>query len=119
MMLKDRSNAPAHPGALLPEDVLPALRVTVTDAARQLGVSRQALYAILAERAGISAEMAVRLGKFCGNGPALWLRLAGRHAGRAQVLAVRLSGLMLAAASGWALVHGLATAMGSDFCLPF
>ncbi len=52
-------------------------------------------------------------------GPALWLRLAGRHAGRAQVLAVRLAGLMLAAASGWALVHGLATAMGSDFCLPF
>jgi len=51
-------------------------------------------------------------------GPALWLRLAGRHAGAAQVLAVRAAGLMLAAASGWALVHGLATAMGSDFCLP-
>ncbi|MFT3955388.1 MAG: sulfite exporter TauE/SafE family protein [Piscinibacter sp.] len=52
-------------------------------------------------------------------GPALWLRLAGRHAGRAQVLAVRVAGLMLAGASGWALAHGLATAMGSDFCLPF
>lgn len=52
-------------------------------------------------------------------GPALWLRLAGKHAGRAQVLAVRLAGLMLAGASGWALAHGLATAMGSDFCLPF
>lgn len=52
-------------------------------------------------------------------GPALWLRLAGRHAGRAQVLAIRGAGLMLAGASGWALAHGLATAMGSDFCLPF
>lgn len=52
-------------------------------------------------------------------GPALWMQLAGRHAGRAQVLAVRLAGLMLAGASGWALAHGLATAMGSDFCLPF
>ncbi len=52
-------------------------------------------------------------------GPALWLRLAGRHAGRAQELSVRLAGLMLAGASGWALAHGLATAMGSDFCLPF
>lgn len=52
-------------------------------------------------------------------GPALWLRLAGRHAGKAQVVAVRLAGLMLAGASGWALAHGLATAMGSDFCLPF
>ncbi len=51
-------------------------------------------------------------------GPALWLRLAGRHGERAQVLAVRLAGLMLTLASGWALVHGLATAMGSDFCLP-
>lgn len=51
-------------------------------------------------------------------GPALWMHLAGRHAGRAQVLAVRLAGLMLALASGWALAHGLATAMGSDFCLP-
>jgi len=59
--------------------VLPALRVTVTDAARQLGVSRQALHAILAERAGISAEMAVRLGKFCGNGPGLWLRMQQAH----------------------------------------
>lgn len=71
--------SPTHPGALLREDVLPALRVTVTDAARQLGVSRQALHAILAERAAISAEMAVRLGKFCGNGPALWLRMQQAH----------------------------------------
>jgi addiction module HigA family antidote len=47
--------------------------------ARQLGVSRQALHAILAERAGISAEMAVRLGKFCGNGPGLWLRMQQAH----------------------------------------
>jgi antitoxin HigA-1 len=70
---------PTHPGAILREDVLPALRVTVTDAARQLGVSRQALHAILAERAGISAEMAVRLGKFCGNGPVLWLRMQQAH----------------------------------------
>lgn len=52
-------------------------------------------------------------------GPTLWLRLAGRHAGLAQAWSIRLAGLMLAAASGWALAHGLATAMGSDFCLPF
>ncbi|QTN25159.1 sulfite exporter TauE/SafE family protein [Rhizobacter sp. AJA081-3] len=52
-------------------------------------------------------------------GPSLWLSLAGRHAGQAQVWSVRLAGLMLAGASAWALAHGLATAMGSDFCLPF
>jgi antitoxin HigA-1 len=78
-MSRHSIRTPTHPGAILREDVLPALRVTVTDAARQLGISRQALHAILAERAGISAEMAVRLGKFCGNGPGLWLRMQQAH----------------------------------------
>jgi antitoxin HigA-1 len=70
---------PAHPGTILREDVLPALELTVTEAARQLGVSRQALHAILAERAAVSPEMAVRLGRFCGNGPELWLRMQVAH----------------------------------------
>lgn len=70
---------PTHPGAILREDVLPALGLTVTEAARQLRVSRQMLHAILAERAAVSSEMAVRLGKFCGNGPALWLRMQAAH----------------------------------------
>jgi hypothetical protein len=51
-------------------------------------------------------------------GPALWLKLAGsRGAGRAQAMAVRLAGLALAAASGWALIKGVSMALGSDFCL--
>jgi len=66
---------PTHPGAILREDVLPALRVSVTDAARALGVTRQALHAVLAERAAVTPEMALRLGKLCGNGPHLWLRM--------------------------------------------
>ncbi|MFQ5744327.1 MAG: HigA family addiction module antitoxin [Acidobacteriota bacterium] len=66
---------PTHPGAILREDVMPTLGFTVTEAARQLGVSRQMLHAILSERAAVSPEMAVRLGKFCGNGPGLWLRM--------------------------------------------
>ena len=66
---------PTHPGAILREDVLPALRLPVSDAARQLGVSRQMLHRILACRAPVTPDMAVRLGKFCGNGPGLWLRL--------------------------------------------
>jgi addiction module HigA family antidote len=64
---------PTHPGALLREDVLPALGLTVTDAARHLRITRQQLHRILAEEAGISPEMALRLGKFCGNGPDLWI----------------------------------------------
>ncbi len=67
--------APTHPGAILREDVLPALGLSVSEAARQLRVSRQMLHAVLAERSAVSPEMAVRLGRFCGNGPGLWLRM--------------------------------------------
>lgn len=70
---------PVHPGAILREDVLPALNLTVTEAARQLGVSRQMLHSILAERSAVSPEMAVRLGRFCGNGAAFWLRMQTAH----------------------------------------
>jgi addiction module HigA family antidote len=72
---RDLNRQPIHPGALMREDVLPALRVTVADAAQKLGISRQALHAILAERAAVTPEMAVRLGKFCGNGPDIWIKL--------------------------------------------
>jgi len=70
---------PAHPGEILREDVLPALRLSVTEAAKQLGIARQTLHRILAGRAAVTPEMAVRLGKFCGNGPGLWLRLQQTH----------------------------------------
>jgi antitoxin HigA-1 len=66
---------PVHPGEILREDVLPALRLSVTAAAKQLGIARQTLHRILAGQAAVTPEMAVRLGKFCGNGPGLWLRL--------------------------------------------
>ena len=67
--------SPTHPGAVLREDVLPAMHVTVSQAAADLRVSRQLVHRILAEKAGVSADMAVRLGKYCGNGPDLWLRM--------------------------------------------
>jgi addiction module HigA family antidote len=66
---------PVHPGEVLRDDVLPSLRLSVAQAARQLGVARQTLHRILSGRAAVTPEMAVRLGKFCGNGPGLWLRL--------------------------------------------
>jgi addiction module HigA family antidote len=52
---------PPHPGATLREDVLPALGLSVTDAASQLGVTRAALSRVLNERAAISPAMALRL----------------------------------------------------------
>lgn len=66
---------PPHPGSILKLDVLPALDVPVVRAARELGVSRQLLHGILAEKLPVSAEMAVRLGKWCGNGPDIWIAL--------------------------------------------
>jgi len=71
--------APTHPGAILREDVLPALGLSVTAVARALGVSRQQVHRILAETAPVTPEMALRLGKFCGNGPDLWLRMQADH----------------------------------------
>ena len=68
-----------HPGELLREDVLPALGRTRAEIARLLGVSRQTLHAILTERSPVTPEMALRLGKLCGNGPELWLALQTRY----------------------------------------
>jgi addiction module HigA family antidote len=52
---------PPHPGEALREDVLPALGLTVAEAARQLGVSRVALSRVLNARAAITPELARRL----------------------------------------------------------
>jgi addiction module HigA family antidote len=64
-----------HPGELLREDILPALGHSKAEIARMLGVSRQTLHDILRERKPVTVDMALRLGKLCGNGPVLWLNL--------------------------------------------
>ena len=56
-----RIHNPPHPGETLREDVLPALGLTVTKAAMQLGVTRAALSRVINGRAAISPEMALRL----------------------------------------------------------
>ncbi len=61
-----RMHNPPHPGETLREDVLPALGLTVTEAATQLGVTRAALSRVLNGRAGISPEMALRIEKWLG-----------------------------------------------------
>ena len=70
---------PTHPGEILREDLLPALRLSVAEAARQLRVTRQTLHRILSGRSAVTPEMALRLGRFCGNGPDLWLRMQRAH----------------------------------------
>ncbi len=66
---------PIHPGEILREDVLPALGRPKTEIARLLGISRQTLYDILNEKQPVTAQMALRIGKMCGNGPDIWLNL--------------------------------------------
>lgn len=70
---------PTHPGEILREDVLPALGISVSEAARKLGISRQQLHRVLACTHPITTEMALRIGKFAGNGPGLWLRMQQAH----------------------------------------
>ena len=64
---------PPHPGEVLRDLCLTPLRLTVTDAARALGVSRKTLSSILNGRSGISAEMAVRLSIAFATTPESWL----------------------------------------------
>ena len=79
----NRMHNPPHPGETLREDVLPALGLSVTDAARELGVTRVALSRVLNGHAGISPEMALRLERWLGlehGGRAdVWLRLQAGH----------------------------------------
>jgi len=66
---------PIHPGEILREDVLPSLGLSISEAARRLNISRQHLHRVLACTHPITTEMALRIGKFAGNGPGIWLRM--------------------------------------------
>ncbi len=70
---------PAHPGEHLKIDFLNELNITVTDAAKGLGVSRPQLSAILNGRAGISPEMALKLAEAFGGTADIWMRLQSNY----------------------------------------
>ena len=84
---------PPHPGASVREDCLEPLGLSVTKAAKALGVSRQALNNLIHGQAAISPEMAIRLDKAFGGGAETWLRLqaaydlarAAKHADKIKV----------------------------------
>lgn len=77
--IRDPKRPPTHPGAILREDVLPALGRPKLEIAHLLGISRQTLYDILNEHQPVTPEMAIRIGKLCGNGPDLWLNLQSAY----------------------------------------
>ncbi len=70
---------PTHPGAILREDVIPEMGVSVSEFARRIGVSRQTLHKILAETDSITPNTALRIGKLIGNGPEIWLTMQQRY----------------------------------------
>jgi addiction module HigA family antidote len=76
---RDPKRQPSHPGGLLREFVLPELNRPMTEIAKALGISRQLLYSIVNEKAPITPEVAVRLGKLVGNGPNLWVNMQAAH----------------------------------------
>ena len=70
---------PPHPGLSVKHDCLEPLALTVTAAARALGVSRKQLSDVVNCRSGISAEMAIRLDKAFGGGAAAWYQLQAAY----------------------------------------
>ncbi|MFN4324919.1 MAG: HigA family addiction module antitoxin [Azonexus sp.] len=75
MSLRNPNRKPTHPGAILREDVLPALEMTQTEFAKRLSVSRLTVSELLHEKRGLSADLAIRLGKLTGTTPESWLRM--------------------------------------------
>ena len=75
MPMKD----PPHPGRIVRQECLEPLGLTVTDAAKALGVSRQMLHHILAERRPLSPLMCLKIARLFGGTPELWMRLQVRY----------------------------------------
>ncbi|MEX2649706.1 MAG: HigA family addiction module antitoxin [Alphaproteobacteria bacterium] len=70
---------PPHPGISVRHDCIEPLGLTVSEAARRLGVSRKQLSDIVNGHAGISPEMAIRLDKAFGGGAETWYRLQAAY----------------------------------------
>lgn len=64
---------PTHPGEVIREDIIKPLGLTVTEAAKKLGVTRKTLSALLNCRAALSPDMAIRVSKATNTTPESWL----------------------------------------------
>ena len=62
-----------HPGVLLRSSIFPAMQLSVSQAARDLLITRQTLHRILAGKAAITPDMALRLEKLCGISSKFWM----------------------------------------------
>lgn len=92
-----RMKNPPHPGLSVRHDCLEPLGLSIADGAKALGVTRQAMNNLVTGKAGISAEMAIRLEKAFGGGAETWLRMqaaydlaqAEKHTGKIKVQRVK------------------------------
>ncbi len=72
------SRRPTHPGEVLREDVIKPLGLTVTEAAKRLGVTRKTLSELINCKSSMSPEMAVRIGKATRTSPDSWLYMQAK-----------------------------------------
>ena len=66
---------PNHPGAVLLEDIIKPLNLTITEAAKKLGVSQKALSEILNEKAPLTLDLALRIAKATDTSPESWIAM--------------------------------------------
>lgn len=71
----ERKRKPTHPGVIIKEDVLKPLSLTVTDAAKGLGVTRKALSELINEKSSLSPDMAVRIARATKTSPESWMNM--------------------------------------------
>ncbi len=76
---KNNNLPPIHPGEFLREDILPETGLSVSAASRALGVSRQMLHDILAERKPLSAVMCLKMSRLFGSSPEMWMRMQAAY----------------------------------------
>ena len=78
--METRNRLPlVHPGEIIREDILPSVGLSVTAAAKALGVCRQMLHDILAERKPLSAIMCLKVSCLFGSSPEVWMRLQAAY----------------------------------------
>ena len=70
---------PVHPGEIIREDIIPDAGLSITATAKALGVSRQMLHEILAERRPLSAVMCLKVARLFGSSPEMWMRLQAAY----------------------------------------
>jgi len=78
--MEKKNGMPAvHPGEIMREDILPEVGMSVTATAKALGVSRQMVHDILAERRPLSAVMCLKVARLFGSSPEFWMRLQAEY----------------------------------------